>query len=96
MLAVVVQFTLKPNARTDFLPRIQENAALSLKVEAGCHQFDIATDPARPDEVFLYELYSDAAAFEQHKRTAHFASFETSIAGMVAHKEVKTYEQVIQ
>jgi quinol monooxygenase YgiN len=38
--------------------------------------------------VLLYEVYDDAAAFEAHKRTAHFAVFDRDSAPLVAAKDV--------
>lgn len=73
-----------------------ENAAASLGNEAGCHQFDVATDPDRPAEVFLYELYSDAKAFSAHLETAHFATFDASTSDMIEAKDVRTYQEVRQ
>ena len=61
MYAVCVTFQIAEGAMADFLPLMLENAAASLKGEPGCHQFDVCRDG---DEVFLYELYTDAAAFE--------------------------------
>ena len=96
MFAVIVTFTLKPGAMQAFMPLITENAATSLRVEPGCHQFDVATDPARPDDVFLYELYTDASAFEAHLATEHFIAFDAAVAEHIAAKDVKTYSRVIQ
>lgn len=96
MFAVIVTFTLKPGAMQAFMPLMTENAATSLSVEPGCHQFDVATDTARPDEVFLYELYTDAGAFEAHLATDHFIAFDAAVADHIATKDVKTYSKVIQ
>lgn len=96
MFAVVVTLSLKPDTHEAFLTLMHNNARASLTSEAQCHQFDVATDPTRPDEVFLYELYTDLSAFEAHLKTAHFAEFDTATAGMIAHKDVRTYSQVHQ
>ena len=70
------------------------NARTSLAEEPGCHQFDVCTDPARPDEVFLYERYTDRAAFDDHLASAHFKAFDARVAPMIAAKEVRTYHEV--
>ena len=77
-----------------FLALVTENARISLEREPDCHRFDVLTDPDHPDEVFLYELYSDSAAFAQHLRSVHFKSFALATAGLVARKDVKTFRQV--
>lgn len=94
--AVVVTFQIKPEKLDAFLPLMQENARKSLVNEPGCRQFDIATDPGTPGEVFLYEVYDDAAAFQTHLASAHFKAFDGAVAEMVAHKHVRTYAEVSQ
>ena len=96
MFAVVVEFTLKHGSWDDFMPLMYENAATSLREEPGCHQFDVATNPEKPQEVFLYELYTDALAFETHKNMPHFMSFDALSAGYVADKKVMTFAKVVQ
>ena len=93
--AVCVTFRIHPSHRAAFETLMIENATCSLRVEPGCLQFDVAFDPSRPDEVFLYERYADAPAFQAHLDSAHFRRFDQAVAGMVAAKEVKTYSRVI-
>lgn len=95
MYAVVVTFQIKAEAMSAFLPLMRDNAQRSLADEAECHRFDICTDPARPNEVFLYELYTNRAGFEAHLASAHFQSFDAQVADMIAKKSVRTYEQVL-
>ena len=53
-------------------PEILENAAASVRDEAGCRQFDVAQDASKPEQFFLYEIYDDEAAFKAHMETPHF------------------------
>jgi quinol monooxygenase YgiN len=94
MFAVAVTFQINPSDWEAFLPAILANAATSLADEGGCHRFDVCTDPARPNEVLLYELYTDAAAFETHLASTHFKDFDALVAPMIASKSVATYTQV--
>lgn len=96
MFAVVVTFRLHSGKIDAFHRLIHENAATSLRAEPGCHQFDVATDAARPNEVFLYEIYQDESAFEAHLKTSHFASFDAASADMIATKNVRTFRTVRQ
>jgi len=96
MFAVVVSFQIKQDQMDAFLPLMLANAKASLLEEPGCHQFDVCTDPSRPTEVFLYELYSDTAAFEAHKGTPHFLEFDGQTAAMIHAKFVSTYGNVTQ
>jgi len=96
MYAVIVTFNLKSNAMAAFLPLILANAATSRRLEAGCHQFDVCTDPARPYTVLLYELYADRAAFDLHLGSEHFRKFDQAVGPMIASKEVCTFPEVRQ
>ncbi len=91
MFVVVVFFEAKPEHVADFKSSILENAAASVRDEPGCRQFDVAQDPARPEQFFLYEIYDDEPAFKAHIETAHFKSFDAASAAWVADKKVMTY-----
>ena len=94
MFAVVVTLKIAEGAMADFLPLMQTNAQASLHQEPGCQQFDVCTDPGRPGEVFLYELYADHAAFDAHLASAHFQTFDAATAAMIADKDVRTFSEV--
>ena len=96
MFAVCVTFRIKPESLDAFLPLMLENARASLADEPGCHQFDVCQNPADPAEIFLYELYDDAAAFETHKSMAHFKRFDAETADMVATKHVQTFARLTE
>lgn len=51
-----------------FMPLMRGNAVTSRLQEEDCHQFDVCTDPDHPFEVFLYEFYTDKAAFDHNMR----------------------------
>ena len=76
----------------EFLPALLENARASLE-EPACHRFDVWSDPARPDEVYLYEIYDDVAGFDAHRATPHYAAFDAVAAEMVAGKSVQTWSR---
>ncbi|MEM6275725.1 MAG: putative quinol monooxygenase [Pseudomonadota bacterium] len=95
MFAVVVTFTLSDGTEADFLPLVESNARLSLDQEPGCHRFDVCTDPGRPGEVFLYELYTDEAAFAEHLKSNHFLEFDAAASAYVTGKDVRTFTRVV-
>ena len=96
MYAVCVTFKLNHGQTSAFLPLMRGNARKSLTDEIGCMQFDVLTDPTNPDSVFLYELYTNRAAFDAHLTSAHFKSFDAATAAMIAHKDVQTWSEVTQ
>lgn len=94
MFAVCVTFKIAPGQLEAFMPLMLANARASLDNEPDCHRFDVLTDPDRLDEVGLYELYTDAAAFDVHLASAHFKAFDAAVSAMIASKSVHTYRQV--
>lgn len=90
--ALTVRFVLRPGALPAFLPLVEANAATSVREEPGCLRFDVCTPeaggPGDGDEVFLYELYEDAAAFDAHLATPHFLAFDAATRDLVADKRV--------
>jgi len=91
MFVVTVLFEIDPAEAAAFLPRVARQARESLDREPGCRRFDVCLDPARPEHVFLYELYDDSAAFDAHLATDHFADFSRAIAPMVREKTLRTW-----
>ncbi|WP_300035439.1 putative quinol monooxygenase [uncultured Roseobacter sp.] len=96
MFAVTVTFEIHPDQMGHFLPLMHANASASLDSEPGCRQFDVATDPSRPNAVFLYELYETEADFHKHLSLPHFLSFAEKTDPMIASKAVTTWSEVRQ
>ena len=92
--AVTVTFDIKPGRMEEFMEHILFNARSSLRDEPGCRQFDVCTDPSRPDTVFLYELYDDLAAFEAHQTMPHYKATGPKVADLVADKTLLTFAHV--
>jgi quinol monooxygenase YgiN len=96
LFAVTVTFQIMPGQMSRFRPLMGDNARTSLETEDGCHQFDVLWDDSRPDEIHLYELYADPAAFDIHLRSAHFRQFDAQTSAMIKEKTVKTFREVQQ
>lgn len=92
--AVCVTFEIEPAEMAKFSALMSANAKTSFEKEPGCLQFDVCTDESRPNEVFLYELYKSADAFDLHLRSDHFREFDSATALMIIDKEVRTYRTV--
>ena len=93
MLAVCVTFRLKEGASKTFLPLMIQQAQNSRDLERDCLRFDVC---ASDDEqtVFLYELYTDRAAFGLHLTSSHFLAFDAEVKDLVAEKTVTTYTRL--
>ncbi|MEX1661667.1 putative quinol monooxygenase [Thioclava sp. 15-R06ZXC-3] len=93
MFVITVTFTIHPGQMGRFIPLMRAQAQQSLDLEEGCLRFDVCTEAkSDPTRVFLYEVYSNAAAFEQHLASTHFQQFDSAVAELVQAKEVQSWE----
>jgi len=87
--AIFVTIKLKPGSGTAFRPLILENAEASVREEKTCLQFQVLTAEDDPDTYFFYEVYSDAAALDAHRETAHYKKFRSGTEAMVADRSIQ-------
>lgn len=93
MFAVTVTFVVKEEHIDDFEGVMKTQAYNSLTREAGCHQFDVCFDPSDRRRVFLYELYTDKAAFEDHLKTDHFLNFDATVKDWLIFKTAENWDR---
>ena len=91
MFVVTVTFKLHAAHETAFLERMRQQAAESMAKEDGCRHFDVCTASDGSNKVFLYEIYSDQAAFDVHVQSDHFKDFDAAVRDWVAEKSVQTW-----
>ena len=94
MYVVTVEFEIKADRLDDFRAQMIANARASREREPGCLQFDVCSDPAKPERIFLYEIYADRAAFDAHLAAEHFKTFDRTVAQWIAAKVVHTYHRL--
>jgi quinol monooxygenase YgiN len=94
MLALIVEFRIKPSHVADFERAMLENARASRETEPGCRQFDVCRDPDDACAFVLYELYDDEAAIDCHTKTAHYRKVNEVIAGWVETKKLLRYRRI--
>ena len=76
---VLAEFEFPLAHRDEFLELCRFDGTRSVADEPGCRQFDVNTTGEALDQVVLYEVYDDAAAFEAHKSTPHYAEFAAGV-----------------
>ena len=94
MYVVIVEFTVRQGFADAFRERVRQQAQDSLQREADCHVFDVCIDPQRAGFVLLYEVYSDAAAFDAHLASSHFRDFDAAVGAWVEDKQVTRFERL--
>lgn len=85
---IIVEFTLHENTLEKFMPLMLENARISLEQEPGCDRFDVLNRAGRPNEIVLYEIYRDRAAFDTHLKSGHFLEFSAATAAFIKDKRI--------
>lgn len=91
MFGVLVEFDIKDGQISAFKEAVCKQAEDSLTSEPDCHVFDVAHDKDAPNTIILYELYTDAAAFDAHLKSAHFKAFDANVSDLVAAKRVRAF-----
>jgi autoinducer 2-degrading protein len=78
MFSLIVQMEVRPGRREEFLAGITANATASVRDEPGCVRFDVCSVDSDENRFVLYELYTDAAAFDAHRAAPHFAHWRAA------------------
>ncbi|MEQ8901566.1 MAG: antibiotic biosynthesis monooxygenase [Roseovarius sp.] len=90
LLVITVLFRIKLTQYGRFVREVHENARLSLEKEHECYRFDVSCAPER-NEVFLYEIYADATAFDLHKNMSHYLEFSAVTKPWIEEKNVRRF-----
>lgn len=92
MYVVCVTFEARPGQMESFLHLMRQQAENSLTLEKGCLVFDVCLPDPLENRLFLYEKYTDKAAFQIHLESDHFQTFDAAVVDMVHNKVVETYQ----
>ncbi|WP_095159930.1 putative quinol monooxygenase [Pseudomonas sp. Irchel 3E13] len=88
MYSLLLKTQLQPGSLEQFMDAMSVNAARSVRDEPGCLVFDVVRDRSAPDLVWLYEVYTDEAAFEAHLLTPHFLASRPLVDPLIVQQEV--------
>lgn len=94
MYVVCVTFKVKIESIDQFMPLMLDNAKASFEQEPECQQFDVCIDENDKSIVFLYEIYNDKAAFQDHLASPHFKEFDAAVGDMIADKKVQIFIRI--
>lgn len=73
--ALVVKIKIKAEFREQFLKEMWADAVGSEKKESGCLMFNIVSNNADPNTLYLFEVYKDDTAVAAHKKMPHFTKW---------------------
>lgn len=93
MFVVTVNYQINPDHVEEFRAAILKNAAASRRDEPGCGQFDVCfSDDGQ--KCFLYEVYRNSDAFANHRSSAHFKEYDSTVKDWVVSKRVETFTRI--
>jgi len=87
-ICLVVDITVKPGTKAQFLEIIGEHASKTLADEEGCLQFEVCNPTEGGNRVFLYEMYADEGALEVHKASPTLARTRARYADVVESRAI--------
>ena len=82
-LAVIATIEVTPGSRDTYLEQLMAHRRRSLEGEPGTLVFDILVPHDKPDEIMLYEVYADQAAFDAHRTGASMAEIARNTKGLL-------------
>jgi autoinducer 2-degrading protein len=94
MYVVVVTFEAMSDHVDAFREAVCRQAENSVAREEGCHRFDVSVHRDSPTTFFLYEVYTDEAAFQDHLASTHYADFSATVSGWLASRESQRFDSV--
>jgi quinol monooxygenase YgiN len=86
--ALVVRFTVRPEAEAQFDALVAETAAGIREREPGTLVYACHSVRGKPRQRIFYELYRDRAAFDAHEAGEHTRRFLTERAPLLEAAEV--------
>jgi (4S)-4-hydroxy-5-phosphonooxypentane-2,3-dione isomerase len=70
---------IQPDKVDPFIAAARLDGLGSTHEEPGCLRFDVYQNIHKPDQLFLYEVYVNKAAFEYHTKTPHIAKWRETV-----------------
>ena len=79
MYIIIAPIQIKPGFKDKFIEEMIADARGSVSNEPGCLRFDIVQDGGDPNRIWLYEVYKDEAAVQEHGKAPHYIRWEQAV-----------------
>ena len=80
MVVLIVPIQLKPEFKDKFIEGITGHARTTLSKEPGCLRFDVVQDGSDTNRIWLYEVYKDETARQEHANSPHMIKWKSGPA----------------
>lgn len=91
---VIVDLEVKEEDSDAFVAAARENARESVRLEPGCHRFDVVRALDDKTKITFYEVFDDVEAFQAHAGFPHTATFMTTAKALVVNQAPRRGELV--
>ena len=82
-LYVIADLTAKPDAADEFRRLLVDFAAAARK-EPGCKHYTLLEDPAKPGQLYTFEIWTDKAALDAHMATPEIKALGPKLQNILA------------
>lgn len=82
-IAIIATMEVTPGKRDEYLVELLAHRRRSLEGEPGTLAFEVLVPQDKPNEIMLYEVYADQAAFDAHRKGASMAEIARNTKGML-------------
>jgi (4S)-4-hydroxy-5-phosphonooxypentane-2,3-dione isomerase len=96
VIALIARWHVKPGHVDDVLAALSQMAPLVAELEPDCHAYHANRSQEDPNQILLYERYTDLAAIDAHRETGHFKEIVGGIIfPLLEHRERELYDAVL-
>jgi quinol monooxygenase YgiN len=79
----LAELQIDPDRLEAYRVALREEIEASIRLEPGVLTIYAVAVKGRPDQIRIFEMYADTAAYEAHLQTPHFKKYKTSTQNMV-------------
>ena len=84
MYFIIAPIQIKEGSKEQMLEALLPNAQGAVRDEPGCVRFDVIQDAGDANRIWVYEIYTDEAAFQAHSQSPHFLKAIDTIRSLTA------------
>ena len=93
-LVVIVDIEVREEDSDVFVAAARENARESVRLEPGCHRFDVIRALDDKTKITFFEVFDDVEAFQAHAAFPHAATFIATAKALVVNQAPRRGELV--
>ncbi len=78
MVTVLARFEMQKGKEMQAVEAVTKMAEAVKAEEPGCMIYAVSRGQVNPQEIYVYEAYADAAAFDAHRKTPHMRELQAA------------------